>query len=309
MNHRVSQSSTEFEEVTERQLLHEDVVSYYRAAGADYAAWSKNLHMHLGYYRAGINPFCLESMLDEMPRQVFKRLQLNDQSFGTVLDLGCGVGASLRIGAKLFPQLQWQGVTIVPEQQACSEAIAGESDRFAAIQVTVDDYEQLALADESVEFVYALESMSHALGENKAQLVAEMYRVLKPGGRFVIIDGFLQKSPAELSPFLRRCHDELCRGWALPVMGVVPEVVRACGEVGFGELQVDDISWNVAPSVAHIPYVTTRFIVKRWLQKDQLGTKRRNHLKSCVLTGITGLARNSFTYCAISGRKNTSIDS
>jgi len=29
---------------------------YYREAGPDYAAWSREFNMHFGYYRAGANP-------------------------------------------------------------------------------------------------------------------------------------------------------------------------------------------------------------------------------------------------------------
>lgn len=281
----------------------QDVINYYRAAGADYAAWSKNLHMHLGYYRPGLNPFRLEDMLDEMPKQLFLRLQLPRQSSGTVLDLGCGVGASLRIGCRLYPQLSWQGATIVPEQQACCQAMSQQSEQYSTIKVDVEDYERLSRADESVDFVYALESMSHATGEAKALLVAEMYRILKPGGRFAIADGFLKKPVKELSPLLRRCHDELCRGWALPVMGVVPMVTDSLHNVGFSDIKTEDVSWRVAPSVAHIPYITTKFLFQQSRQNENLGIERRNHLKSCVLTGITGLARSSFIYCFVSGTK------
>ena len=236
--------------------------------------------MHLGYFAQGVNPFHLENMLDEMPKQVFQRLQLNTLSRGTVLDLGCGIGASMCIGAKLFPRHQWHGVTIVPEQQAFYDEM---SDKPDAVTVALDDYERLSLPNESVEYVYALESMSHASGTSKSPLLAEMYRLVKPGGRFAIADGFLQRPPADLSKTLQFCHDELCRGWALPAMGVVSEIVRELQKQGFREIEVEDISWRVAPSVAHIPYVTLKFLVQRLMLGHQLGKRRRDHLKSCAL--------------------------
>jgi len=281
----------------------QEVIDYYRAAGADYSAWSKNLHMHLGFYRKHMNPFSREQMLDEMPRQLFQRLKLNSQSCGTVMDLGCGVGASLRIGTQLYPQLSWKGVTIVPEQQACCASISQETREYSRILVTLDDYERLLLPDESLEYVYALESMSHARGGNKEGLISEMYRVLKPGGRFAIADGFLLRAPEELSVFLNYCHRELCRGWALPILSVLPLVLTTLEEKGFENLEAEDISWNVAPSVAHIPWVSLRFMLERFLARDKLKTLRKNHLKSCILTGITGLARSSFSYCMLSGQK------
>jgi len=37
---------------------------YYREAGPDYAAWSREFNMHFGYYRAGANPLRRETMLE-----------------------------------------------------------------------------------------------------------------------------------------------------------------------------------------------------------------------------------------------------
>src|SRR6476620_11007024 len=51
-----------------------DLVTYYTEAGMDYRAWSRNFNMHFGFYRWGMNPLSLESMLEEMSRQVFRRL-------------------------------------------------------------------------------------------------------------------------------------------------------------------------------------------------------------------------------------------
>ena len=42
---------------------------YYREAGPDYAAWSREFNMHFGYYRAGANPLDREAMLQQMPTQ------------------------------------------------------------------------------------------------------------------------------------------------------------------------------------------------------------------------------------------------
>src|SRR5262245_61694433 len=71
-----------------------DVETYYTNVGMDYRAWSRNFNMHFGYYRWPANPFALEPMLEELSRQVFKRLDL--AAGMKVLDLGCGLGAPAR---------------------------------------------------------------------------------------------------------------------------------------------------------------------------------------------------------------------
>src|SRR5277367_5761924 len=69
---------------------------YYSEAGPDYAAWSREFNMHFGYYRAGANPFGREAMLEQMNTEVLSRLQLNGIPEPQLLDLGCGLGATLR---------------------------------------------------------------------------------------------------------------------------------------------------------------------------------------------------------------------
>src|SRR6187549_3010152 len=68
--------------------------TYYTEAGMDYRAWSRAFNMHFGYWRWPRNPFALEAMLEEMSRQVFRRLAPADGD--RLLDLGCGVGAPAR---------------------------------------------------------------------------------------------------------------------------------------------------------------------------------------------------------------------
>ena len=90
-----------------------DLVTYYTEAGMDYRAWSRNFNMHFGFYRWGMNPLGLEGMLEEMSRQVFRRLALGEGM--KVLDLGCGLGAPARalirqhaVMATAVTKVEWQ---------------------------------------------------------------------------------------------------------------------------------------------------------------------------------------------------------
>ena len=54
---------------------HIGLEQYYREAGPDYAAWSREFNMHFGYYRAGANPLRREAMLEQMNAEVLARLE------------------------------------------------------------------------------------------------------------------------------------------------------------------------------------------------------------------------------------------
>lgn len=60
--------------------------------------------MHFGYYRAGANPLHRESMLEQMNAEVLARLHLDDIAEPRLLDLGCGLGATLRSIARRLPR-------------------------------------------------------------------------------------------------------------------------------------------------------------------------------------------------------------
>jgi cyclopropane fatty-acyl-phospholipid synthase-like methyltransferase len=72
--------------------------------------------MHFGYYRFGFNPFRRERMLNEMNQQVLDRLPLTANREDLIVDLGCGVGATVRYAASAFLRKQILGVTVVPWQ-------------------------------------------------------------------------------------------------------------------------------------------------------------------------------------------------
>src|SRR4051794_14206467 len=105
---------------------------YYSEAGPDYGAWSRDFNMHFGYYRAGANPLDREAMLEQMNAEVLARLRLDGFAEPQVLDLGCGLGATLRSFARRVPRSRLLGVTRVPwqvEQARALNEAAGCGDR------------------------------------------------------------------------------------------------------------------------------------------------------------------------------------
>jgi MPBQ/MSBQ methyltransferase len=86
---------------------------YYEEAGPDYAAWSPHFNMHFGFFRLGMNPFNREAMLEQMNSEVLDRLRLSGDH-PRVLDMGCGLGATLRSIARRIPFAHLHGITLVP---------------------------------------------------------------------------------------------------------------------------------------------------------------------------------------------------
>lgn len=164
---------------------------YYSEAGPDYAAWSPEFNMHFGYYRAGANPLNREAMLEQMNAQVLVRMPLDGIAEPQLLDLGCGLGATLRSFARRLPSARLFGITRVPWQVEHARILNEAAGCGERVRVIEGDYQDTALPSSSYDGVYAVESSCHARGADKGVLLGETYRLLRPGGRLVVADGFL----------------------------------------------------------------------------------------------------------------------
>jgi ubiquinone/menaquinone biosynthesis C-methylase UbiE len=99
---------------------------------------------------------------------------LTDKS---VLDVGCGKGRFARILLEQYPGVNVSGLDISEEMLAYVPA---------GICKVAGMMTELPFAPSTFDYVYATESLEHAVEIDRA--VAEMCRVLKPGGKLVIID-------------------------------------------------------------------------------------------------------------------------
>jgi len=106
----------------------------------------------------------------------------NPQPGQKYLDVGCGNGAAPIHIARTF-QLEVTGVDVDPQQitlaQAGSQGIANA--RFMTL-----DIRGLTFADAEFDIVFTNKVIHHITGWQKA--VAEMVRVLKPGGHLIYTD-------------------------------------------------------------------------------------------------------------------------
>jgi ubiquinone/menaquinone biosynthesis C-methylase UbiE len=274
-----------------------DMVRYYEEAGPDYEAWSRSFNMHFGYWEPGMNPFDREAMLERMNRIVSKAF---DGGKSDLLDMGCGCGATARAMVALRPARTVTGVTVVPWQIERARELSA---RTPSVTFVEDDYTAMRFPARAFDGVYAIESLCHGPGRDKAACLREAHRVLRRGGRFVVADGFLKQS-APLPKFLDACHRRICDCWTMDSMGVLPEFVERLHQTGFEDIEVREISWRVAPSVAHVPFVTLRFLAREFLVKrGRLSRERWNNLLAPLLTGIVGLARAYFGYYLIRATK------
>lgn len=280
-----------------------DVVRYYTEAGQDYRAWSRDFNMHFGYFRSGLNPFALERMLEEMSHQVLQRLRLAPGSDGRILDMGCGLGATIRLAGREFEKLRIDGITLVPWQIAHAEELTPPALLRDRVRFHQGDYTASDFANDTYDGVYAVESACHDAGFAKEGFIREAARILKPGQRLVVADGFI-KGTQPMNPLLRWCYRRVCANWALETFAEIKEFIATLQKHGFTKIEIEDASLRIAPSVMHIPWVTLRFLVQQLFEtRLRLNKVRWGHIIACLLSPVVGLARTRFGYYLITATK------
>jgi ubiquinone/menaquinone biosynthesis C-methylase UbiE len=277
-----------------------DLVTYYTEAGMDYRAWSRNFNMHFGFYRWGMNPLALESMLEEMSQQVFRRLALSEGM--KVLDLGCGLGAPARA---LIQQhdVATTAVTKVEWQIAMARKLSQGSPALGTVDWTLGDFTALDLPSGAFQAAFSIEACCHAEGADKEPFVRECSRLLAPGAKLVVADGFMKRSVG-LPRWYATLLGYMTRNWAVERFADLP-AFRACLERhGFTVLAAEDISWRISPSVLHVPRVTLKFLAgELLLRRKKLNSVRWGHIVACLLAPFIGLGRRYFGYYLVTAQK------
>lgn len=279
--------------------ISEAVIDYYTDTGLDYRTWSPNFNMHFGYWRPGLSLWRREPMLEEMSRQTLAALRLASGP-ATVLDLGCGLGATMRTLAAVDPEKTVIGWTVVPWQV---EQAAALNAPYPNLEVRRGSYLRLPLPDGFADAGYALESSCYAPGEDKVGFLKELYRVLRPGAPFAIADGFTTGDPARRPRLFSTFLEWSREGWALPSFAHLPAVLSRLEELGFEGVEVRDISWRIAPTVLQSPPSVLVFALKKWLEGEPLSELRWKHLRACLVSLGVGAYRRQFGYYLISGRR------
>ncbi|MBS1806158.1 MAG: class I SAM-dependent methyltransferase [Acidobacteria bacterium] len=275
---------------------------YYEEAGPDYASWSPNFNMHFGYFRAGMNPFDREAMLEQMNLEVLRRLQISTMRRPRVLDMGCGLGATLRAIRREHPSADLHGVTLVPWQLEQGRCLNRSSSQAEKIRVGLTDFEHTGFPSGGHDAIYAIESSCYGTGAGKSKFLREAYRLLRPGGRLVVADGFLDGR--KLRGLQKAIFRTLSDCWAIESMGDMIPFTQELKSTGFREIVVERIQARVAPSVLHVPFVTLKFLITEVLMGPRKMTRARwNNILAPVLLPLVSFPIGPFAYYLVSATR------
>ena len=153
-----------------------------------------------------------------------------------VVDLGCGVGASLCYLAERLP-IRGTGITLSPVQARLAAQRVCEAGLSGRVECIEADYCDLPKHVGRADLAYAVESFVH--GPAPVRFFAECRRLVRPGGLLVICDD-VRRSLAGAAA--ARAIDRFCRGWRINALLHQDELRTLARAAGFEHQSTVDLT-------------------------------------------------------------------
>jgi tocopherol O-methyltransferase len=226
--------------------LSQEIQAFYDASsGLWEQIWGE--HMHHGYYgRIG------NYKIDRRQAQIDLIEEVltwgGAKSPKQVLDVGCGIGGATLYLAQKY-QAQAVGITLSPVQTNRAK----ERSRLLGLESQTDflvaDALAMPFADDSFDLVWSLESGEHM--PDKEKFLKECYRVLKPGGLFLMATWCHRSTQDSVAGLLTEDEQQHLQKiydvYRLPYVISISGYETIAHQVGFQAVRLEDWSLAVAP--------------------------------------------------------------
>jgi tocopherol O-methyltransferase len=223
--------------------LYQQIQQFYdSSSGLWEQIWGE--HMHHGYY--GVDGKQQKDRRQAQIDLIEEVLQWAEvETAANILDVGCGIGgSSLYLACKLNGHAT--GITLSPVQAARAKQRAQDAGLSGRTDFQVADAQAMPFPDDSFDLIWSLESGEHM--PNKHQFLQECYRVLKPGGKLILVTWCHR--PIDDSPLTAEELNllaEIYRVYCLPYVISLPEYEAIAHKLPLQNVRTADWSTAVAP--------------------------------------------------------------
>jgi tocopherol O-methyltransferase len=222
-----------------------DIVRYYDLSEIHYRLhWNmdKSRSLHYGYWDASTKNFH-EALLN-INKIIAQHAHISKND--VALDAGCGVGGSAIWMAK-NRGCNVTGITLSERQVTLATASAKKENVDHLVTFRQKDYTETGFEDNSFDVIWAIESVCYV--KDKSEFLKEANRILKPGGRLVVVDIYKKENvEGRDAEWMRR----LAHGWAIEEHTSKEKFEKQLLETGFNIMDIEDASPAIMPSVRRL---------------------------------------------------------
>ena len=195
--------------------------------------WGENIH--LGIFASPDDSF--QAAMDRSNRRMSERVGFSPET--RVLDVGCGYGALARYLAATYG-CRVLATNISDRELEWGRELTATAGLDHLVSFDWADFHELPFDDASFDIYWSQEAFLHAA--DKHRVLAETFRVLKPGGRLVFSDILVRRDTPE------EVRARICERVKSPDMWDAPDYRAALARAGFSIAVEEDWSPNVALS-------------------------------------------------------------
>eukprot|EP00270_Netrium_digitus_P006721 TRINITY_DN1937_c0_g1_i2.p1 TRINITY_DN1937_c0_g1~~TRINITY_DN1937_c0_g1_i2.p1 ORF type:complete len:366 (+),score=49.01 TRINITY_DN1937_c0_g1_i2:84-1181(+) len=304
--HCVRMSSTTLVEPpkdSEDQKLKEGIADFYNASSGVWEdIWGE--HMHHGFYH-GKTPRSLAdhklAQIEMIERSLaFAYVPDDERRPKKIADIGCGIGGSSRYLGKKYGATV-RGLTLSPFQAEMGNQKNDQQNLFPQVQLQVADAMQAPFPDGEFDLVWSMESGEHM--PEKPKFVAELVRLVKPGGRIIIVTWChrdLEEGETSLKPHELGLLQLICDTYYLPAWCSMADYVRLCTASGLQNVRSADWTENVTefwPAV-----ISTAFTWRGFIGLLKSGWATLQGALAMFLM-VRGYSTGVIKFCIITGMK------
>lgn len=219
-----------------------DIEAYYRQTLSHYRRWwgldiSKSVHY--GIWQDDTTSFA--EALQNTNKWIGQKAKI--QASDRILDAGCGIGGTAFYLAENYG-CQVVGISNSKEHIELAKKSNAEFEKKHLIQFEIQNFQATTFANDSFHVVIAIESSCHA--HPKKEFIEEMHRVLKPGGRLLVLDYFTTENSEKNDPsqYLKKWAES----WAIEELNSEQNFIDILKATGFNLVEYIDLTREILPS-------------------------------------------------------------